>query len=74
MVQYINDALPRLCNGNSVGWSWDQLSFVQQTSYRGNKFYTNLNEWNLFGAAQLSVYNKMERDNIGKFAYFTGRT
>jgi hypothetical protein len=49
-----------------------QLSSLQQTRWlndRNIKFYTNLNRWNLSTEAEKKIYDSMESDSIGKWAY-----
>ena len=77
MVQYINDALPQMMceiDGRfNPLWNRNQLSSTQKLVVSNNgreKFYTNLNIWNLFHSKpQQDIYNAMESDNIGRYTY-----
>lgn len=76
MVQYINDALPEDCAAKygekGLYWNPNQLSTNQYNLYRKEKFYTNLNRWNLFSENQKQIYDRMSQDNIGRYAYCSG--
>jgi hypothetical protein len=70
--EYVLNAIPiYLCKGSSSWW-YMQLSSLQQTRWlndRNIKFYTNLNRWNLSTEAEKKIYDSMESDSIGKWAY-----
>ncbi len=62
--QYVNDALPAICERSRLYWDRSQLTSLQRTSSEGI-FYTNLNLWNLYTENQINLWNRMEVDQDG---------
>ena len=73
--EYVWNALPSTCKDSRFSWWYRQLSSLQQTRWltdRNLRFYTNLNRWNLSTEAEKIIYDGMESDSIGKWAYLDG--
>ena len=64
MVQYVNDALPAICDRGVPYWDRSQLT-ANQLVLQKERFYTNLKPWNLFTENQINLFNRMTLDEDG---------
>ena len=65
MVQYVNDALPAICQNHRLYWDRSQLTDNQLVLHKQGRFYTNLKPWNLFTENQINLFNRMTLDEDG---------